>query len=365
MSDPDSDPDPDTAADGEATAHGDEESAVTLGAGWGDRRTVAKTALAFLVAVVLVYLLGAVVGWDRTVSRLRTAQLEWVAAACVSTLLCLVAWGKTWHVVLRAIGVTVPFRKLIVTFFAATFANYVTPMGQAGGEPFIAYVLARDTEATFEQSLASVVTADLVRLLPFFTAGGLGLGYLLFTAQLAGPIERFAVLLAALAVGLPAIAVVGWRFRERLRDLVVRALAPVARRTDRLSLESVRDRITRLYGSLEVIADSPRVVVTAIAFAYVGWVLFAIPLYFAGLALGTPVSALLVCFLVPASVIAGSTPLPGGLAAIEGTLVALLTALTALATADALAVVAIYRLASYWLVIVVGGIAALWVIRRV
>ena len=114
-----------------------------------------------------------------------------------------------------------------------------------------------------------------------------------------------------------------------------------------------------------MIATDPRALVVAVAFGYVGWVLFAIPLYFSGLALGTPVSVLLVCFLVPVSVIAGSAPLPGGLAAIEGTLVALLTALTALSTADALAVTTIYRLTSYWFVVVFGGLAALWVIRRV
>lgn len=336
----------------------------SIGSDWLDRERLLKTALGFGVALLLVYLLGAVVGWDRTLARLRTARLEWVALACVSTLLCLLAWGKTWQVVLEAIGIAVPFRKLVVTFFAATFANYVTPMGQAGGEPFIAYVLARDTDATYEQSLASVVTADLLRLLPFFTAGGLGVGYLLFTAQLTGPTEQIAVLLAALAAVLPALVTVGWWYRESVRALLLRAVAPVARRTERLSVASVRDRIDRLYGSLETIADSPRALVVALAFAYVGWILFALPLYFAGVAIGTPLSLLLVCFLVPASVIAGSAPLPGGLAAIEGTLVALITTLAAVSTADALAAVTIYRLASYWLVIAVGGIAGLWVIKR-
>lgn len=53
------------------------------------------------------------------------------------------------------------------TYLAATFANYTTPFGQAGGEPFIAYVLSADTEASYEESLASVSTADLMHLLPF------------------------------------------------------------------------------------------------------------------------------------------------------------------------------------------------------
>jgi len=328
------------------------------------RGTVLKAFLGFGVALLLVGLLAVGVGWERTLDRLRTTRPEWVVLACVSTVLCLAAWTKTWQAVLGAAGVSVPYRKLVVTFFAATFANYVTPMGQAGGEPFIAYVLSRDTDATYEQSLASVVTSDLIRLLPFFTVGGVGLGYLLFTARISGTIERFALVLVSLAVALPFVTVVGWRFRPRLRGGVLWALTPVANRTSRISIPSARDRIDRLYASIEVITAAPRALFVAVVFAYVGWVFFAIPLYFSGLALGTPVPLLLVCFFVPVSVIAGSAPLPGGLAAIEGTLVALLTALTALSTADALAVTTVYRLASYWLVVAAGGLAALWVIRR-
>ena len=105
------------------------------------RGRLLKTLLGFTVAVALVGLLVVGVGWERTLSRLRTARPGWVLLACLSSMLCLAAWTKTWQAVLSAAGVSVPYRKLVVTFFAATFANYVTPMGQAGGEPFIAYVL--------------------------------------------------------------------------------------------------------------------------------------------------------------------------------------------------------------------------------
>lgn len=335
-----------------------------LGAGVIDRRIALKTLLGFGVAVLLVYLLGAVIGWGRAIERLRVADLDWVLVACGSTVLCLFAWTKTWQVVLRQIGVSVPYRRLVVTFFAATFANYVTPMGQAGGEPFIAYVLSRDTEATFEQALASVVTADLIRMLPFFTVGGAGLGYLLATAGIDDRIQPLAITLVVLAVALPLLVVVGWRFRGRVRSGVVRGLTPVARRTNRISVESAGDRIDRLYDSIGLIAGSPRSILVAVGFAYVGWIFFALPLYFSGLSLGTVVSIPLVCFVVPVTVIAGSAPLPGGIGAIEGTLVVLLPVLAGLTATDALAVTTIYRLTSYWFVIAVGGIATLWVIRR-
>ena len=202
-----------------------------------DRSALWKIVLGFAIAALLIYLLGAVIGWEETLGHLRAADPVWVGAACLSTVLCLATWGKTWQLVLGAVGVSVPYRKLVVTFFAATFANYVTPMGQAGGEPFIAYVLARDTDASYEQSLASVLMADLIRLLPFFTVGGIGLVYLLVSSRFTDSVEWFVAVLVAMTLAVPLATLLAWRNRERLRGVVLGLIEPIARRTDRLSIE--------------------------------------------------------------------------------------------------------------------------------
>ena len=330
-----------------------------------DRVTIAKILLGFAVAGLLVYLLGVAIGWERTLRRLETARLGWVLAAFVASALSLAAWAKSWQLVLAAGGTRVSYRQIVVTFYAATFANYVTPFGQAGGEPFVAYVLSQDTDASYEESLASVVTADLLKLLPFLNAAVLGIGYLIARWGLTETTDHFAIALASLTVGMPAVVVACWHYRAAVRRTILRGLDPLTRRVPGVSVEDARARIDRLYGSIERIAASPRHLVAAAGYAYVGWICFALPLYFTGLALDLPIPALLVCFVVPATVVAGLVPTPGGLAAIEGTVVGLLSALTAMSAADALAVATVYRLAVYWFVLAAGGIAALWVIRRV
>ncbi len=329
------------------------------------RAAALKILAGFVVAGLLVYLLGWVVGWDRTLDRLAGARLRWLAVACLSTAVGLAAWAKAWQVVLTECGVDVRYRKLVTTYFAATFANYVTPLGQAGGEPFIAYVLARDTDADYERSLASVVTADLLNLLPFFNFAAVGLGYLLVRSELAGAAADVAVGLAAMAVGVPLAVVATWRYRSVVERVVLRLAAPVAARTERVDVASLRERIDRFYGSVDQIASNRRRLAYALVFSYAGWVCFALPLYFAGLTLGIPVGLLLVLFVVPASTVAGLVPTPGGLAAVEGALVALLVGLTVMSAADALAVATVYRLASYWFALLVGGVATLVVIYRV
>ncbi len=334
-------------------------------ADWFDRRQLRKTGFGFVLALVIIGLIFVGVGWERTLERLRMTAYEWVLVASLSTILCLVTWTKIWQMILEVIDIPVPFRWLVVTYFAGTFANYVTPMGQAGGQPFIAYVLSRDTAASYEQSLAIVITADVIRFVPFLTLAILGLGYLMATSQRVVSTELLAVLMIFLAIVPLGAIFLMWRVRERLREALLRVVAPITRRTSRFSAAAVGDRIDRLYGALELIAAAPRRVLVSLAFGYVGWVLFALPLYFSGLALGTPMSLLLVFAVVPAGVLAGATPLPGGLATIEVTVVALLAVLTTLTRADALAVTTIYRLPSYWLVVAVGGLAALWLVRRV
>ena len=331
---------------------------------FADRETVAKTTVGFGVAVVLLYLVAAGLGTERVARAFADAELRWIAVGCLSTLLCLALWGRAWQVVLRQVGIRVPYRRLLVTYFAATFANYVTPLGQAGGEPFIAYVLSRDTDAPYEESLASVVTADLLNLLPFFTFAAAGLSFLLLGAELPTGVEPLAFGLLGMAVGVPAIAAGGWWYRERVKRGVVGVVAPLARRTDRVSVEGIRRRMEDLYAAFGRIATNPRALAEATLFAYAGWAFFALPLYFAGQALGAPVDPLLVLFIVPASTLAGLVPSPGGLGGVEVALVALLVALTPVGAPTAFALALVYRIASYWFALVVGGVAALFVVGR-
>ncbi|MFB6075310.1 MAG: YbhN family protein [Haloarculaceae archaeon] len=330
-----------------------------------DRRTVAKIAAGFLVAGVLLALAAVGIGLGDLERSLADARPAWVLAGCVSTLLCLAAWGRAWQVVLGVAGVEASYRRLVVTYLAATFANYVTPLGQAGGEPFIAYVLSRDTEAEYEEALASVVTADLLNMLPFFTFSGVGFAALLWQASLPSSLKPLAGGLFGLAVGVPVVAVVGWRYRRPIGRLVLRVAAPVARRTPRFSLASLRQRMADLNDAFERIARDRRALAQALVFAYVGWVFFALPLYFVAVSLDLSIPLLLVLFIVPASTLAGVVPSPGGLAGVEFALAGLLIGLVGVGRADAYAASLLYRVASYWFALLVGGVATLSVIERI
>lgn len=329
-----------------------------------DRRTGIKVVVGFAIAAIFVYFLGLAVGWQEVERTLAGAHPIWLVVACGSTLLYLAAWGKAWQVVLGVVGIDVQFHRLVVTYFAATFANYVTPFGQAGGEPFVAYVLSQDTDASYEDSLASVVTADLLNLLPFFNFAAIGLAILVLRARLPTVIRPLAYGLTALAIGIPILAYVGWNHREGVEAAILALIAPLARHTRHVSVAGARHRIDLFYESLEVIAREPRALLYALGFSYTGWIFFALPLYFAGLTLGLSVDPIAILFIVPASTIAGFVPTPGGLAGVETALVVLILALLPFTAGQAFALATVYRVASYWFALGIGGLAAIYVVAR-
>jgi uncharacterized protein (TIRG00374 family) len=331
---------------------------------FASRKTLVRIGVGFAISVVILYLAAVFIGTQDLSAAFAGAKLRWLALGCLSTFVCLSAWGKAWQVVLEVAGIEESFRRLVVTYFAATFANYVTPLGQAGGEPFIAYVLSRDTEASYEDSLASVVTADLLNLLPFFTFAAVGMSWLLWQASLPTVVRPLAAGLLAMALGIPAITMVGWRWRQPLSRIFLRASAPVVSRAPRITIEDISERLHDLEAAFDRIAAEPRALVRALVFSYLGWVFFALPLFFAGRTVGIPIGPLLVLFIVPASTLAGLVPSPGGLGGVELALTGLLIGLVGLGQADAYAVSLVYRIASYWFAILVGGIAALYVVAR-
>jgi uncharacterized protein (TIRG00374 family) len=329
------------------------------------RRTVVKVLVGFLIAAVFVYLLGRVVGWSEILTALASADPLWVAVACLCTCGYLLSWAKTWDVVLDAGGIRIPYRRLVPTYFAATFANYTTPFGQVGGEPFIAYVLAADTKTSYEESLASVSTADLMHLLPFFSFAGIGLVALVIGGTVPPGVSSLLIGLAAIAIGVPALVYAAWRRRDLVERLITTVVQPVASRTDRVAMEDIEERIERFYQQIARIADEPRDLILGLVFSYVGWVFFAAPLYFVALALGFSLNPLLVAFLVPASSLAGFVPTPGGLGGVSTAMTALLVALTPIGASAAVALALLYRGTSYVFALILCGPVALYVTARV
>ncbi|WP_255150932.1 lysylphosphatidylglycerol synthase transmembrane domain-containing protein [Halorarius halobius] len=319
------------------------------------------SAVGFLVALVVLAGILVVVGVGEVVDALLRAEPSVLVAVVAVATVWLSAWGLSLRTVLRVLGARVAAPVSVGVFAAATFANNVTPFGQAGGEPVSALLISRAADTEYESSLAAIASVDSLNFVPSIALASLGIAY--FSTQVAfGSRLRFAALaVGALALAVPVAAVVGWRYRYRVERAAVSAVTPLIRAVGRVvpgrsppGPSVIRGRVEGFFHAIERVTADRKRLTLALGFSALGWLCLAASLWLSLFSLGQAVSFAVVLVVVPVGAIAGITPLPGGLGGVEAVLIALLVALGVPGGAATAAVV-IHRTATYWLPTVVGG----------
>ena len=325
--------------------------------------TVAGFAGALAVLAVLVW----VVGVDRTVAALLSADTGAVALVVGIAALWLVAWGLALWAVLGTLGTPVAPLTAVLVYAAAVFSNNVTPFGQAGGEPLSALLISTAADSEYETGLAAIASVDTAHFVPSIGYAIVGFTFVAAGAVRLGRNLTFAaVAVAVLAVGLPVAAYLGWRYRYELEAAVVRLLTPLLRSLGRLiprrsppTTALIERRIESFFESLERIATDRGTLLQTLGLSALGWACLVASLWTSLYAVGHTVPVATALLVVPVGSIASVAPLPGGSGAIETVLVTLLVSTTPVPAAAATSAVLIHRGATYLLPTLVGaGVAS-------
>ncbi|MFB6146459.1 MAG: YbhN family protein [Halobacteriaceae archaeon] len=331
------------------------------------RSAILGFAGALLVLAGLVWVVGAGNVWTAIIAlRLRD-----VALIGALSLTWLASWGLVLKTVLDAVEVDAGAAESVLLFSGATFANNVTPFGQAGGEPISAYLISRSTGTPYERGLAAIASVDALNFVPSIGVALAGLAYYVTVVTVGDELLFVLGVVVGLAVAVPLVVYLGWRGRRRVRETVVRTLGPVLNVVGRLlpgvstpGPGTVRRRVDSFFGSLGLVADSRRDLAVALGFSLLGWSLMAAMLWLSLAVLGQQVPVAAVFVAVPVATIASVTPLPGGLGGVETALVLLIVPATSVPPAVASAAALVYRGATYWLPTLVGGVALAWLEAR-
>jgi uncharacterized protein (TIRG00374 family) len=327
----------------------------------------AATIAGFVGALAVLGVLVWVVGVDRTVDALLSVDPLALVLVAVVALVWLTTWGLALWTVLWALGSPVRPYLAVFVYAGAVFSNNVTPFGQAGGEPLSALIIASAADTEYETGLAAIASVDTAHFVPsvafaiagftFVTAGAVQLGRNLVFA---------AVAVAALAVGLPVAAYLGWRYRYELEAAVVRLLTPVIRWVGRVvpkwsppTAESIAARIESFFAAIDRIATDRKTLLQTLGFSGLGWACLVGSLWLSLYAVGHTVPVSVAMLVVPVASIASLAPLPGGSGAIEAVLVTLLVSTTAVPAAVAASAVLVHRSATYLFPLLLGaGVAS-------
>lgn len=329
------------------------------------KRTSLWTTVAGIVLVLAVF--GGIlllVDASAVVAAIGRADPFLLVVVAGTILLWNVSWGiALWHV-LRALDIEVPFYLAILVHAAGSFANHVTPFGQAGGEPVTAWLLSRQVDVEYEVSLASITSLDAINVVPSLTFATCGALYLTVVGTGDETLDFVTTVILAVAVLLPMVVFTGWRYRRKLGRVVGSVTAPVAHRIVTVvpllsvsQLGALRERVAGFTEAIERIAVNGRRLRLVLAFSALGWAFQSIGLWVTFLALGSFVPVAVPFFVLPLGKVGSVLPTPGGLGGSEAINVTMLILLTDVGAATITAAVAIHSVGGYLLTTGVGAIA--------
>lgn len=327
-----------------------------------------RTGLTVAASVLLLLAFVFFVGPARLLNRLAGTDPGWFAAGLLLVALSLACWSQALRPLLAAAGGPVSARRTAVAFSASMCGRQLVPVGAVGGPAITAYAVDRESALSFDETLAVVTVAEFISTIASLALAAAGAGYLATTGSVDPHLRAFAAVSLAFAGGFAALAIAFWYWRGAVERAVLGA-AWVARRVTGVvsprvatgfSGERASRALGRYYGTLETVVDDPRSLVVSYLYHQLGWLCMAVALATSALALDVTLPLGVVLFVVPASLLVDVLPLPGGLGGIEFVLAGMLAVLAGLDLGVAAAVTLLYRVCSYWFVIALGGLAALY-----
>ena len=322
------------------------------------------TLLSAIGAISILAALFVIVGPQRVVDALVSADSRLVGVTIAFSLGWLFAWSLMLRTVLSTLDVTLSIPKATLVYAGAVFSNNVTPFGQAGGEPIAALLISKVSGSRYETGLAGIATVDVLNVLPSVSLIAVGVSYHATTTALSDRVEAAVGSAAALIVAVILILWILWRYQAVVLTRVPSAIGWVARRLSRLGIDpvaielAIADRLSGFADRIGVLSENRAVLVGVLGFSLAGWLCQAAALGAAFAAIGQPIPLYVPLFVVPLSYLAGAAPLPGGLGGIEAALVALLVPTTGVAVASITAAVLVFRGGMFWLPTAIGGVSA-------
>lgn len=292
-----------------------------------------RTLVLIVLGAVAVYLLAPqLAGAGDIWSKVRHANWWWFAAALGASVLTYLGAALS---ISGSVMKPLPFRDGVVTQVAAAFTGFATP-AQLGGMALNTRFLQKNgvggpvaVAAVGLNAVTAVVVHFLLLVAFTFATGSNGLKRINLPNW-----STIAIVLAivVVVVGVLLLLPIG-------RRLVVDRAAPFLRQAGSGLVEVGRHptKLAALVGGALIVTGG-----------YIAALVMAVE----ALGGGAAVATIGFVFLT-ASIVASAAPTPGGLGAVEATLVAGLTS-AGLASAPALGAVLLYRLATFWLPIAPG-----------
>lgn len=322
-----------------------------------DSRT--KKILWFGVSTAIILALIYIVDFNKFIQEISSAKLIYFIPAVILGISVFLVWGFTWYRVFRKVGIDLTYSKSLEIFMAGTFMNSITPIGQFGGEPIMAYLLKNNSDASYEKSFTSVFSADIINAAPLITFVTAGTLYLLFFETLGGRVLQAVYAAILMTVFGGAIVYLLWFESGTIENFLLRVAEGFSEKTGLLKgrIEGFEKRLEEVERAFETIGEDPWYLFETALVSHLGFVIQGGTLYLVMLSLGVEVALAPIVFVVVISGLANFSPTPGGSGAYEVVMAKTAQAFFSIEPEVGVAAAILFRLTTYWPGIIIGYIA--------
>lgn len=270
-----------------------------------------------------------------------------------------IVWSYVWYSFFETMKLGVGYFKSLSMFMAGFFMNSITPVGQFGGEPLMAYIVSRNTEAEYEEAFSTVLSADIINAVPPFTFVLGGSLYLLAFGSINQLVVQavYMALLATVVGG--ALVYLLWFEAGKIEGAIIRAAKYISNKLGRGKglAEKIEEKLRRVEESFRTIGESPRHLLELGVIAHLGFLLNIGCMYFILLSVGIDANIAPLYFVLALGSLGSFAPTPGGSGAFEAVMAGLLTVFVPITFASALVVAIIFRLTTFWPGLLIGYFA--------
>lgn len=320
-----------------------------------------KKAIWFGIATAIIGGLIYFADVNKFIKALQSASLPLLIPAFATGMAVFLVFGYTWHRFLTKVGIDVNYFESLNLFLAGQFMNSITPLGQFGGEPFMAYIIQKNTDTSYEKAFSTVFSADIVNGIPMLTFVLGGALYLVLFSSIND------VILQTVYAGVGLTALGGlivyllWFKAGVIESYILGVLRFFSNLTGlgESIVARAEKRLAKVQESFEAIGEDPRHLFETAVVAHLSFVLQVICLYFIMLSLGQDVNFTPLYFIISIAGLANFAPTPGGSGAYEATMAAVLTFFLNIQFPIAITVAILFRLTTYWPGLIIGYVSFL------
>jgi len=311
--------------------------------------------LAFLGSILILGLTVYFADFSKVLKALAQAERTYVYMTLFLGVMVLLFRSRVWFEFFRKLELEISSLKSFNLFSAGEFLNNVTTLGQAGGQPFMAYVISNNVDLEYEKSLATVISADFMTAMPLLSFGTLSTIFLFFNGASRQLVAR-AGFASVTAISIASFLVYFLWFKNGYIESKILRLSERVIRKDYL-ITKLEAKLNRVEETFETIGQNVTDLKLAAFYAHFSFALDVLVLYLALTSLGASINPLYLFIIFPIANLSKSFPTSGGSGAYELVLASMLSAILGLEFSSAVGAALMYRIATYWQAILIGAVS--------